>query len=84
MAMTPSFFVWTSSTELGVAVLSARKAMSLNQAELAERAGVSRTFVWQLERGKGSLRVDKVAAVLTAVGLVPLLLPIEILPQLRR
>lgn len=84
MAMTPGFFVWTSSAELGVAVLNARKAMSLNQDQLAQRAGVSRTFVWQLERGKGSLRADKVTAVLTAVRLVPVLLPVEILPQLRR
>lgn len=79
---TPGFFVWTSSAALAEAVLVARKALGLSQAELAARAGVGRTLVWQIERGKGSLRVDKVMAVLTALRLIPLLLPAEVLPQL--
>lgn len=79
---TPGFFVWTSSAALAEAVLVARKALGLSQAELAARAGVGRTLVWQIERGKGSLRVDKVMAVLTALRLILLLLPAEVLPQL--
>ena len=59
---TPGWFAWTTSAELGEAVLTAREAAGMTQAELAARARVSRKFVFELERGKGTLRIDKVAA----------------------
>jgi HTH-type transcriptional regulator/antitoxin HipB len=83
MAETPQWFVWTSSTELGEAVLVARKAAGLTQTALAQRAGVTARFLYSLERGKGTLRVDKVSAVLAALGLAPLLVPVELLGALR-
>jgi y4mF family transcriptional regulator len=79
----PGWFLWTSSAELGEAVLVARKAMGLTQTGLAARARVGHRFVYDLERGKGTLRVDKVAAVLAALGLMPLIVPVELLPALR-
>ncbi|MGH8741054.1 MAG: helix-turn-helix domain-containing protein [Burkholderiales bacterium] len=79
----PGWFVWTSSAELGEAVLVARKANGLTQVALAARAGVGHRFVYDLERGKGTLRVDKVTAVLGALGLMPLIVPAELLPMLR-
>lgn len=83
MAQMPGWFVWTTSAELGEAVLVARKAMGLTQAALAARAGVTARFVYSLERGKGTLRVDKVTGVLAALGLMPLIVPAELLGALR-
>jgi|GEM_PF-2130660 y4mF family transcriptional regulator len=80
---TPGWFTWTTSAELGEAVLTAREAAGLTQAELAARARVSRKFVFELERGKGTLRIDKVSAVLRALGLTPLIVPVELLSALR-
>ncbi|MGQ0544020.1 MAG: helix-turn-helix domain-containing protein [Betaproteobacteria bacterium] len=77
------WFVWTTSVELGEAVLVARKAAGLTQAQLAQRAGVGDKFLYNLERGKGTLRVDKVMAVLAALGLMPLIVPVELLAALR-
>ena len=83
MAQRPDFFIWTTSAELGQAVLVAREAMGLTQIELAARAGVGRKFLWQLERGKGTLRVDKVMRVLEELSLMPLIVPREALAVLR-
>ncbi len=83
MAQMPGWFVWTSSAELGAAVLTARKAMGLTQGALAVRARVGEKFLYNLERGKGTLRVDKVMAVLSALGLMPLIVPVELLGALR-
>jgi len=83
MAQMPGWFVWTTGAELGEAVLVARKAAGLTQAALAQRAGVGDKFLYNLERGKGTLRVDKVMAVLSALGLMPLIVPVELLGALR-
>jgi y4mF family transcriptional regulator len=83
MAKMPGWFVWTTGAELGEAVLVARKAAGLTQAALAQRAGVGDKFLYNLERGKGTLRVDKVMAVLAALGLMPLIVPVELLGALR-
>ena len=45
-----------------------RKAAGLTQAELAERAGVGLRFVRELERGKRTVRLDKVQQVLDLLG----------------
>lgn len=83
MAQRPDYFVWTTSTELGQAVLVAREAMGLKQADLAARAGVGRKFLWQLEQGKATLRSDKVMRVLEELSLMPLIVPREMLGMLR-
>jgi len=82
MTQMPGWFVWTTGAELGEAVLVARKAAGLTQAALAQRAGVGDKFLYNLERGKGTLRVDKVMAVLSALGLMPLIVPVELLGAL--
>lgn len=64
-------------TELGAAVVSRRKALALNQDELAELAQVSPRFLRALEHGKPTARFDKVIDVLDALGL-------ELELQLRR
>ncbi len=45
-----------------------RKAAKLTQRQLAELAGVGNRVVWDLERGKSTLRMDVVNAVLHVFG----------------
>ncbi|MBW2071424.1 MAG: helix-turn-helix transcriptional regulator [Deltaproteobacteria bacterium] len=45
-----------------------RKLHGLSQAELARRAGVGLRFIRELERGKPTLRMDKVNQVLQLFG----------------
>ncbi len=49
---------------LGTEIRALRKRAKLTQVELAERSGVGLRFVRELERGKKSVRLDKVNAVL--------------------
>ncbi len=83
MAAIPGWFIWTSSAELGQAVLVAREAAGLTQAQLGQRAGVGRKLVYRLENGKGSVRADKVVQVLATLRLMPLIVPAEMLGMLR-
>jgi y4mF family transcriptional regulator len=55
--------------EIGQAVRRARKAQGLRQDELAAAAGVGVRFVVELERGKPTVRLDRLLLVLSAVGL---------------
>ena len=54
---------------LGSAVRSWRRRLGLTQAVLADLSGVGVAFVYDLERGKSTLRIDKVLGVLAALGL---------------
>ena len=83
MAAAPEFFVWTTSDELGNAVLTMRKSLGLSRTALAQRSGVGYRFLWDLERGKVTVRNDKVMAVLRALGLMPLIVPAALLGALR-
>lgn len=56
--------------DLGAQLRAARRARGLTQAELAERAGVSRNFVVQVERGqRRGAELDRVLALVRALGL---------------
>lgn len=61
---------------MGAFVRRRRKANGLTQRELAELAGVGVRLVSELERGKPTLRLDAVRAVLAVfgmtVGVVPM------------
>lgn len=59
-----------------------RRKLGYTQVELAQRIGVGLRFVKELEQGKKSLRLDKVAQVLNYFGyeLVPVLKKKELLP----
>ena len=83
MPTTPDFFIWTTSEELGNAVLTMRKAQGLSRQELSQRSGVGYRFLYDLERGKGTVRNDKVMSVLMALGLMPLIVPLAALEVLR-
>lgn len=54
---------------IGQAVRTARKGMGLTQPELAAAAGVGLRFLVELERGKPTVRLDRMLAVLDALGL---------------
>lgn len=55
--------------DLGSDVRARRRALGLNQRELAELSGTSERFIRDLEHGKASVRLDKAMAVLTTLGL---------------
>lgn len=58
-----------TSLEIGQAVRHARKTMGLRQPELAAAAGVGLRFLVELERGKTTIQLDRLLAVLHALGL---------------
>lgn len=55
--------------QLGMEVRRLRVAAGLTQAELADRAGVSRRWLGQMERGHLRAETDKVMRVVRALGL---------------
>lgn len=57
------------AAEIAARVRRERKARGLNQAELADLAGVGRRFVSELENGKESVRLREVLRVLAVFGL---------------
>ena len=79
----PEFFIWTTSEELGNAVLTMRKSLAISRHALAQRSGVGYRFLYDLERGKVTVRNDKVMAVLAALGLMPLVVSAEAASVLR-
>lgn len=54
--------------EIGKKIKQLRKATKLTQVELAERVGVGLRFIRELERGKPTVRMDKVNQVLEFFG----------------
>lgn len=54
---------------LGEVIRQERKALGLSQQELGDLAGTGLNFISQLERGKESVRMDKVLSVLKVLGL---------------
>lgn len=54
---------------LGLALRRHRKALGLTQRALGQMAGCGPVFVYDLERGKPSLRLSKVVDVLLVLGM---------------
>ncbi len=59
----------TAEDGFGGSVRARRQQLGLRQDDLADLAGVSERFVYALENGKRSVQLDKVLAVLAALGL---------------
>lgn len=55
--------------EIATAIRDKRKNTRLTQAEIAAYAGVSERFVREAEKGKETLRLDKLLALIDALGL---------------
>lgn len=56
-------------TKLGSAIRDARRAQSLTQSKLAERAGVSRSWLAKQESGHRGAEFEQILRVLSALGL---------------
>jgi y4mF family transcriptional regulator len=56
------------NTELGVFIKKQRKDLGLTQKEFALRSGLGLRFVRELERGKPTVRLDKVQEALHFLG----------------
>lgn len=54
--------------DIGKKIKELRKKAKLTQVEFAERAGVGLRFIRELERGKPTVRMDKVNEVLEFFG----------------
>ena len=54
---------------LAAALRRRRKTLGLSQIELGRFAGCGPDFIYDLEQGKPTLRLDKVLAVLSILGL---------------
>jgi HTH-type transcriptional regulator / antitoxin HipB len=58
-----------TATELGLAIRSRRRELSLDQAELARRIGATRQWVIDIEKGKPRAEVELVMRALHALDL---------------
>jgi y4mF family transcriptional regulator len=59
----------TEAIALGQALRARRKSLGLTQAELARFAGCGLAYLYELETGKPTMRLDKLLDVLSALGL---------------
>lgn len=57
-------------TDIGLLIRERRKALRLDQAELARRVGVSRQWIIGIEKGKGRADLSLVLRTLDALGVV--------------
>ncbi|CAH0293092.1 hypothetical protein SRABI35_04095 [Stenotrophomonas lactitubi] len=62
--------VLKTSHDLGVAIRQRRKVLRWDQARLAERVGVSRQWVIEMEKGKPRAELQLVLRTLNVLGLV--------------
>lgn len=72
-----SVTVLKSGDALGPVVRARRKSQSLRIDDAAALLGVSVDLMSRLENGQGSVRLDKVTAVLDGLGLALMVLPKE-------
>jgi y4mF family transcriptional regulator len=57
------------TNRLGAALRNRRKSLGLTQQELARLAGCGLAFLYELESGKATVRLDKLLGVLGVLGL---------------
>ena len=71
----PDLLRITAPTDLGPAIRARRREQSLRIDDAASLSGVSVDLLSRLENGKGSVRLDKLLAVLDGLGLTLVLGP---------
>ena len=71
----PDLLRVTDASALGPAIRARRRAQSLRIDDAASLSGVSVDLLSRLENGKGSVRLDKLLAVLDGLGLMLVLGP---------
>lgn len=67
-------------SQVGLVLRSARKSATLSQKQLAAKLGLSQNRVSELETHPGSMRVEQLLAVLSALGLEMQVQPREATP----
>ena len=72
---TPNVLRIADASSLGPAIRARRRAQSLRIDDAAALSGVSVDMLSRLENGKGSVRLDKLLAVLDGLGLALVLGP---------
>jgi transcriptional regulator with XRE-family HTH domain len=65
---TPRSFRIYSAASIGAAIRHYRRAAGLSQAELAEQAGLHRSYLSDLERGQETEQVRRILRVLRHLG----------------
>lgn len=55
--------------QLGQALRNRRRSLGLSQIQVCDLAGVGPAFLYELEHGKPTVRLDKVMAVLEVLGM---------------
>ena len=75
LPVTPVLLRITAASPLGPVIRGRRRAQSLRIDDAASLSGVSVDLLSRLENGKGSVRLDKLLAVLDSLGLALLLGP---------
>lgn len=78
VAPQPDFLVLTSPGVLGPLVHSARQAKGLTRPQVAAMSGTGLRFIYDLERGKPTLRMDLVLRVMAALELVAIVVDSKI------
>lgn len=56
---------------IGIVVRQLREATGLSQEELAEQAGLHRTYISLVERGRRNITVDALSQIAEALGVYP-------------
>jgi len=54
-----------------------RKKLNISQEELAERAGLHRTYIGGVERGERNITLDTLQTIAVALGIAPVELIVE-------
>ena len=74
--MTPSEATFIN--ELGRAIQAHRLKLDLSQEQLAEKAGLHRTYVGAIERGERNITLKNYVRVAGALNLLPSVLVVEV------
>ena len=73
----PLYTLLTSAAALGNAIRSARHGVGMSLRDGAAHCGVGVRFLRELEAGKPTARLDKVLAVMFALNLLAIVVPLD-------
>jgi transcriptional regulator with XRE-family HTH domain len=65
------------STIVGNNIKKYRKLLNISQEELAERAGLHRTYIGGIERGERNITLDSLQVIAIALNVAPVVLIVE-------
>jgi transcriptional regulator with XRE-family HTH domain len=65
------------SATVGINIKKYRKMLNISQEELAERAGLHRTYIGGVERGERNITLDSLQVIAVALNVAPVELIVE-------